>query len=32
MRLLHVTVEGVGRFAVLADPQGAVFNLLEPGT
>jgi predicted enzyme related to lactoylglutathione lyase len=25
-------IEGVGRFAVLADPQGAVFNLLEPGT
>jgi len=25
-------IEGVGRFAVLADPQGAVFNLLEPNS
>lgn len=24
-------IEGVGRFAVVADPQGAVFSLLEPG-
>lgn len=25
-------IEGIGRFAVLADPQGAVFSLLEPNS
>ena len=25
-------IEGIGQFAVISDPQGAVFQLLQPGT